>query len=56
MQSANLIVILRGPVGYLAERKVERPYAVDCEDALDHKQIKTKSEVGISGRVWVHII
>jgi hypothetical protein len=52
----NLIAFLRDPVGYLAERKVERPYAVDWEDALDHEQIKTKSEVGISGRVWVHII
>jgi hypothetical protein len=52
----NLIAFLRNPVGYLAERKVERPYAVDWEDALDHEQIKTKSEVGISVQVWVHII
>jgi len=43
----NLIAFLRDPVGYLAERKVERPYAVDWEDALDNEQIKTKSEVGI---------
>lgn len=42
----NLIAFLRDPVRYLAERKVERPYAVDWEDALDHEQIKTKSEVG----------
>jgi hypothetical protein len=41
----NLIAFLRDPVGYLAERKVERPYAVDWEEALDHEQIKTKSEV-----------
>ncbi len=52
----NLIAFLRDPVGYLAERKVERPYTVDWEDALDHEQIKTKSEVGISDRVWVRII
>lgn len=42
----NLIAFLCDPVGYLAERKVERPYAVDWDDALDHEQIKTKSEVG----------
>lgn len=52
----NLIAFLRDPVGYLAERKVERPYVVDWEDALDHEQIKTKSEVRISVRVWVHMI
>ncbi|KAI9510233.1 hypothetical protein F5148DRAFT_1180877 [Russula earlei] len=41
----NLIAFLRDPVGYLSERNVERPYAVDWEDALDHEQIKTKSEL-----------
>ena len=41
----NLIAFLRDPVGYLTERNVERPYTVDWEDALDHEQIKTKSEV-----------
>ena len=41
----NLIAFLRNPVGYLTERKVERPYAVDWEDALDHEQIRSKSEV-----------
>ena len=41
----NLIAFLRDPIGYLTERKVERPYAVDWEEALDHEQIKTKSEV-----------
>jgi len=41
----NLIAFLRDPIGYLTERKLERPYAVDWEDALDHEQIKTKSEV-----------
>ena len=45
----NLIAFLRDPVGYLAERNVERPYAVDWEDALDHEQVKTKSEVRFSG-------
>jgi hypothetical protein len=46
----SLIAFLRDPVGYLTERKVERPYAVDWEDALDHEQIKTKSEVWHSNR------
>jgi hypothetical protein len=41
----NLIAFLRDPVGYLNERHVERPYAVDWEDAIDHEQVKTKSEV-----------
>jgi hypothetical protein len=41
----NLIAFLRDPVGYLAEKKVERPYAVDWEEALDQEQIKTKSEL-----------
>lgn len=52
----NLIAFLRDPVGYLTERKVESPYVVDWEDSLDHEQIKTKSEVGISGQVWIYII
>lgn len=47
----SLIAFLRDPVGYLTERKVERPYVVDWEDALDHEQIKTKSEVRFSDRV-----
>ena len=51
----NLIAFLRDPVGYLAERKVERPYAVDWEEALDQEQIKTKSEVRFSGRVLRHL-
>ncbi|KAI0256629.1 hypothetical protein BJV78DRAFT_1117085 [Lactifluus subvellereus] len=41
----NLIAFLRDPVGYLAERNVERPYAVDWEDVLDHEQVKAKSEL-----------
>lgn len=41
----NLVAFLRDPIGYLAERNVERPYAVDWEDALDHEQIKARSEV-----------
>ncbi|KAH9048166.1 hypothetical protein EDB84DRAFT_1458760 [Lactarius hengduanensis] len=41
----NLIAFLRNPVGYLTDRHVERPYAVDWEDVLDHEQIKTKSEL-----------
>jgi len=41
----NLVVFLRDPVGYLTESKIERPYAVDWDDALDPEQIKTKSEV-----------
>lgn len=41
----NLIAFLRNPVGYLTDRHVERPYAVDWEDVLDQEQIKTKSEV-----------
>lgn len=49
----NLIAFLRDPIGYLAERKVERPYTVDWEDALDHEQIKTKSEVRVSGRQYI---
>jgi hypothetical protein len=46
----SLIAFLRDPIGYLTEKKVERPYAVDWEDALDQEQIKTKSEVRISDR------
>ena len=47
----SLIAFLRDPVGYLTESKVERPYVVDWEDALDHERIKTKSEVRFSDRV-----
>ncbi len=49
----NLIAFLRNPVGYLTDRHVERPYAVDWEDVLDHEQIKTKSEVHFTlRRMW----
>lgn len=51
----NLLAFLRDPVGYLTERNVERPYAVNWEDALDHEQIKTKSEVQSICRVWDYI-
>ena len=48
----NLIAFLRNPIGYFRDRNVERPYAVDWEDVLDHEQIKIKSEVRfISGRL-----
>ena len=48
----SLITFLRDPAGYLTRTKVERPYAVDWEDALDQEQIKTKSEVRFSDRAW----
>ena len=46
----NLIAFLRNPIGYLRDRDVERPYAVEWEDVLDHEQIKTKSEVHFISR------
>jgi hypothetical protein len=51
----NLIAFLRDPVGYLNERHVERPYAVDWEDALDHELVKNKSEVSCIDRVRNYI-
>ncbi|KAI0273559.1 hypothetical protein BC834DRAFT_214188 [Gloeopeniophorella convolvens] len=47
----NLIAFLRDPAGYLTERGVEKPYAVDWEDALDPDQIKTKSEAHLMQHV-----
>ncbi|KAF8275101.1 hypothetical protein EI94DRAFT_1712375 [Lactarius quietus] len=41
----NLVAFLRNPIGYLTEKGVERPYAVDWEVVLDHELIKTKSEL-----------
>lgn len=44
----NMVAFLRRPAGYLTERSVASPYAVDWKEALDHDQIKTRSQVALS--------
>ncbi|KAI0064641.1 hypothetical protein BV25DRAFT_1869288 [Artomyces pyxidatus] len=41
----NLVAFLREPAEYLTERHAENPYAVNWDEALDHEQIKTRSEI-----------
>ena len=41
----NVLLFLRTPVAHLTQHRVESPYDLDWEDALDEDEIRSKSEV-----------
>jgi hypothetical protein len=44
----NVLRFLRSPVLYLVANKVESPYTVDWETALDEQKIRSKSQASVS--------
>ncbi|KAJ6496556.1 hypothetical protein C8R47DRAFT_1114575 [Mycena vitilis] len=47
----NVLRFLRSPIPYLSNNKVESPYAVDWETALDEQKIRSKSQTLLRSHV-----